>query len=879
MPSFHLPSPSPYSSSSSSSSSSACLQNVDPNHSFLWLQSQHARSNLDLMARRARKRYAQLPAKALLDTLPILPSPSPSHSPPPSSTPQLDSHLESPTLNLFKLINNNNNNNPMSTLQHHLSIPPNHLGPSSSTLSTSSASLTPPHSLFDHHLRPPSRPRRHPTPGRTSHSMMNLNQSPFSDQRTPDHFRYSHLIPRSSSDHRSSWHPPSTSTSTSTTTTTSTTTSTTTTTTTTTTSTSPPTPELITSSNSTQRPISTAYTTTTSASSSLPEPSFRRARAIAELVDTEVTYARDMTVARDIYLANARAELVPGGLLPPSSFPTRSSISSQSFKRPATASTTLNHSSSPKTCSSSTFATVFHFGSKKRASAALRNSCTNTTTPLSLPQKTPSSTITSNSSGPTNGPPITPLDRKVVFSNLEEVTTLAETFAALLADAGASDIDRPDSIGACFYQMLPKIEQVFMAYCAKYESANNRLQELAPNLTEYLDQCQLLARGRTTAWDLPSLLIKPVQRCLKYPLLLDQILQLTPLGHPDRAQLERAKAGMIAVADSINEAKRRYEYIEEIVGSNKSLPRRKTSRRAGAPPSALVARALNRRIPHRSSTDSVLAHMIERLEQSRRALMRLPATLMAWSLRMRDMSEHSGKFVEALRVLYLNVPTHHQPPSPGMPWFPQIWNGQPDVRHLQTYQHHVATAASIGPFKVMDSRLRSEIIPLCEQLNGLYENPMAVIARRDAKEAELAHSTNPVKVRELIRAIDAQLLAELPRFELAAARFLDGILRKLAKIQQDASFDLRTLLRHFEKSLSKPTTTTLDQGACIEKLERLAIVNGSSLDRHRQHHESFVFLEHAPMLRVDDQEDVVVGNQDQIGIAMTTSSPVLAARY
>lgn len=49
------------------------------------------------------------------------------------------------------------------------------------------------------------------------------------------------------------------------------------------------------------------------------------------------------------------------------------------------------------------------------------------------------------------------------------------------------------------------------------------------------------------------LLIKPVQRCLKYPLLLEQILQLTPPDHPDLAQLENAKMGMMAVADAINE--------------------------------------------------------------------------------------------------------------------------------------------------------------------------------------------------------------------------------------------------------------------------------------------------------------------------------------
>lgn len=51
------------------------------------------------------------------------------------------------------------------------------------------------------------------------------------------------------------------------------------------------------------------------------------------------------------------------------------------------------------------------------------------------------------------------------------------------------------------------------------------------------------------------LLIKPIQRCLKYPLLLQQIIELTDGDHPDYFNLQRARANMVAVADAINEVR------------------------------------------------------------------------------------------------------------------------------------------------------------------------------------------------------------------------------------------------------------------------------------------------------------------------------------
>jgi hypothetical protein len=50
-------------------------------------------------------------------------------------------------------------------------------------------------------------------------------------------------------------------------------------------------------------------------------------------------------------------------------------------------------------------------------------------------------------------------------------------------------------------------------------------------------------------------LIKPVQRCLKYSLLLDQIIKYTESDDPDLGPLIKARDGMVRVADSINEVR------------------------------------------------------------------------------------------------------------------------------------------------------------------------------------------------------------------------------------------------------------------------------------------------------------------------------------
>ena len=62
---------------------------------------------------------------------------------------------------------------------------------------------------------------------------------------------------------------------------------------------------------------------------------------------------------------------------------------------------------------------------------------------------------------------------------------------------------------------------------------------------------------QVACFNMGSILIKPVQRILRYPLLLNELLKCTEAEHADRADLARARDIMTDVAAFINESKRR----------------------------------------------------------------------------------------------------------------------------------------------------------------------------------------------------------------------------------------------------------------------------------------------------------------------------------
>ena len=129
------------------------------------------------------------------------------------------------------------------------------------------------------------------------------------------------------------------------------------------------------------------------------------------------------------------------------------------------------------------------------------------------------------------------------------------------------EADRETFVGEAFKMHMSEMEQVYADYLKNHDAANKKLQSLQqnPNVEIWLKECKRWASDLTAAWNLDSLLVKPVQRILKYPLLLHQLIESTPPDHPDRNSLADALRDLTEISVRINETKKHVELVEQVL--------------------------------------------------------------------------------------------------------------------------------------------------------------------------------------------------------------------------------------------------------------------------------------------------------------------------
>ena len=131
--------------------------------------------------------------------------------------------------------------------------------------------------------------------------------------------------------------------------------------------------------------------------------------------------------------------------------------------------------------------------------------------------------------------------------------------------------DHRTHIGEAFKNNLGAMEKVYTVYLKNHDAANRKLQSLqqSPTVEIWLKECRQYAADLTNAWDLDSLLVKPVQRLLKYPLLLGQLLESTPDDHPDREAIKDALRELTEISVRINDMKKHSELVEQGLKRNR----------------------------------------------------------------------------------------------------------------------------------------------------------------------------------------------------------------------------------------------------------------------------------------------------------------------
>ncbi|KAM6077013.1 rho guanine nucleotide exchange factor 38 isoform 2-T2 [Chlamydotis macqueenii] len=156
-----------------------------------------------------------------------------------------------------------------------------------------------------------------------------------------------------------------------------------------------------------------------------------------------------------------------------------------------------------------------------------------------------------------------------LFSNIELVHQVSAKLLSLLEEA-TTDVEPPmQIIGEVFLQIKGPLEDTYKIYCYRHDDAHTMLEsyEKDEELKQHLRHCvQSLKKiyeeeGKPNLMDMGSLMIKPVQRVMKYPLLLCELLNSTPASHPDHKALQDALFAMKNINVNINELKRRKDLV------------------------------------------------------------------------------------------------------------------------------------------------------------------------------------------------------------------------------------------------------------------------------------------------------------------------------
>ncbi|CEG64049.1 hypothetical protein RMATCC62417_01093 [Rhizopus microsporus] len=140
-----------------------------------------------------------------------------------------------------------------------------------------------------------------------------------------------------------------------------------------------------------------------------------------------------------------------------------------------------------------------------------------------------------------------------LFGNLNTLVDFQRRFLIQLEEMAEKSPEDQD-FGSLFIQNEDSFT-VYEPYCSNFFSAQDLVVQEAPKL-------QKLADILNPIYELPSMLIKPVQRICKYPLLMHQLIKATNPSWPHVLRMEQGLISIKRVTEKVNETQRKLENIQ-----------------------------------------------------------------------------------------------------------------------------------------------------------------------------------------------------------------------------------------------------------------------------------------------------------------------------
>ncbi|KAM8876321.1 dynamin-binding protein isoform 2-T2 [Synchiropus picturatus] len=365
------------------------------------------------------------------------------------------------------------------------------------------------------------------------------------------------------------------------------------------------------------------------------------------------------------------------------------------------------------------------------------------------------------------------VDFEGLFGNLVSVIDLSQRLFDSLQDS--------DSTGQVFLDFKGELEEVYKIYCQNHDDAISLLEsyEKEESIQCHMLECLDRLRGKTNYINLGSFLIKPVQRVMRYPLLLMELLGATPEGHHDRPQLSEALLAVKEINVNINEYKRRKDLVVKYRKGDEDTFIDKISKLS----MHSIIKKSNRVSSHLKHLTGIAPQIkddaFDEAEKRFRQQERLIKTF------IRDISLYLQHIRESTSVKVLAAIS-----------FCDIYTerSMPDPERFQR-AHRCISDKQFTEFK---ERTESLVINPLTQLLLMFAGPHKLIQKRFDKLLdydnckERADRMRDRRVQDELQvarnnyeALNAQLLDELPKFYTAAEELFTGCVRAFAQAQKD----------------------------------------------------------------------------------------------
>uniref|UniRef100_A0A672JJT1 Dynamin-binding protein n=1 Tax=Salarias fasciatus TaxID=181472 RepID=A0A672JJT1_SALFA len=376
---------------------------------------------------------------------------------------------------------------------------------------------------------------------------------------------------------------------------------------------------------------------------------------------------------------------------------------------------------------------------------------------------------------------VEPLQKKQVknvdfdglFGNLGSVIDLSQRLFETLQET--------DSIGKVFLDFKVELEDVYKIYCQNHDDAISLLEnyEKDENVQRHVLECLERLRGKTNYINLGSFLIKPVQRVMRYPLLLMELLGATPESHHDRPQLAEAVQAVKEINGNINEYKRRKDLVMKYRKGDEDTFIDKISKLS----MHSIIKKSNRVSSHLKHLTGISPQVKDEAFDEAEKKFRLQERLIKSFIR--DISLYLQHIRESASVKVLAAIS-----------FCDIYTERSVLDPERFQRAH--RSISDKQFTHFKERTEALVINPLTQLLLMFAGPHKLIQKRFDKLLdydnckERAERLKDRRVQDELQAarnnyeaLNAQLLDELPKFHSAAEDLFTGCVRAFAQAQKD----------------------------------------------------------------------------------------------